>query len=209
MFQLVITAFEKSLGMRRLLRKEAAARIGLGFALLLLAVFSVAPVISGTSAKAIVQDPVPGFQGTVNHYRVGMHAGCPDRCSQWMNPDFRAFPDGRVESPITIENDSMRGFCGRIRMVVRDAAGLDAEGRPLGRVLGTFVSPKYCIQGKPPGKAIRYVIPWSFQASPAVGQRGADLYGVPEEYEDIGMNWGFLDPFIKIAEAIITVAATQ
>jgi hypothetical protein len=67
----------------------------LGFASLVAAVGVVFALERGAGAV------VPGFQGTVNHCQVGMHAGCPQRCSQWMNPDFQAFEDGRVESPIT------------------------------------------------------------------------------------------------------------
>jgi hypothetical protein len=56
---------------------------------------------------------VPGFQGTVNHYRVGMYDRTTGNYSQWMNVDFQAFNDGTVEAPIIIENDSLRGFCGQ------------------------------------------------------------------------------------------------
>jgi hypothetical protein len=161
---------------------------------------------------------VPGFQGTVNNYGVGMNPdeGCrhPSNgrpaCSQWFRFRFQAFNDGTVQAPFTITNDSLQGYCGAVTFVVRDRAN------PPGRILGTFTSPRYCIKGK--GADTNYherraEIQWSFHTDPAVGQLGADLWGYPVAYEDQGINWDQLIPYgqvvAKVAEAIITAAASQ
>lgn len=157
-----------------------------------------------------VRAAVPGFQGTVNHYRVGMHEGCPQRCSQWMNPDFQAFEDGRVESPITIQNDTLRSFCGAIKITVRDRAG-----NPPGRILGVFQSATYCIKGKGGDtdyRARTVRVPWSFRTNPDVGRLGADLYAAPVNYRDNGVDFGqiFKDiggTVVKIAGPIISAAS--
>jgi len=82
---------------------------------------------------------VPGFQGTVNNYRVGMYDRTSGNILQWMNVALQANEGGTVTAPITMENDSMTGFTGSIRMVARDSAG---------NVLLSVVSPTYSISGK-------------------------------------------------------------
>lgn len=77
-----------------------------------------------------------------------------------------------------------------MRITVRDRA------TPPGNVLLTVLSPRYCIKGK--GGDTDYHergadVDWTFKTDPSVGLHGHDLYMVPEEYEDIGLNpdiWG-------------------
>jgi hypothetical protein len=161
----------------------------------------------------LVYAQIPGFQGTINNYGVGMNPtndcqhpsnGHP-ACSQWFHFTFQAFSDGRVHAPIRITNDSLNGYCGRVKFIVKD--------RPGGTVLGTFISGRYCIDGK--GSDTGYhertaYAEWDFQTDPAVGQRGGDLYGVGmnEEYQDLGLNFGVLFPdainkLFETAEAIV------
>jgi len=162
-----------------------------------------------------VDAQVPGFQGTVNNYGVGMN---PDEecrhprnggpaCSQWFRFKFQANKDGTVQAPFAITNDSLSGYCGAVIFVVRDRAD------PPGKILGTFKSPRYCIKGKGADTSYherRAKIPWSFKTDPAVG-RGADLYGYGVDYESIGINFDQLFPgagvVFKVAEAVITVAS--
>jgi hypothetical protein len=161
----------------------------------------------------LVYAQVPGFQGTVNNYDVGMNPtddcqhpsnGHP-ACSQWFHFQFQAFTDGRVHAPIRITNDSLNGYCGRVRFIVKDHPG--------GTVLGTFVSAWYCIEGK--GSDTNYhertaCAGWDFQTDPAVGERGGDLYGVGinEDYRDLGVNWKDIFPpgvgdLIELGEAYV------
>jgi hypothetical protein len=161
---------------------------------------------------------VPGFQGSVNNYGVGMNPdeGCrhppngKPACSQWFRFKFQAFNDGTVQAPFAITNDSLRGYCGAVTFVVRDRAN------PPGKILGTFKSARYCIAGK--GADTNYherraEVQWTFQTNPAVGQLGVDLYGYAEDYKDIGVNWSQIIPagdiITKVAEAVITAAASQ
>lgn len=169
-------------------------------------------ILAGYSSKA----QVPGFQGTVNNYGVGMNpedecrhpeTGKPQACSQWFRFRFQADNDGIVHAPFTITNDSLRGYCGRVKIVVRDRANTP------GNVLLTVLSPRYCIQGKGSGTDYherRADVDWTFKADSAVGRNGADLYMVPVEYQDIGLNWGDILPTaidivgaaVKVAEAV-------
>jgi hypothetical protein len=165
--------------------------------------------LASCSSKA----QVPGFQGRVNNYDVGMNPtdecqhpsnGHP-ACSQWFHLQFQAFNDGTVHVPIRITNDSLEGYCGRIRIIVKD--------RPGGNGLGTFVSAPYCIKGK--GADTNYhertaYVDWTFQTDPAVGQRGGDLggFGIDEEYENLGPDWGTFFPpelgdLVQVGEAIV------
>ncbi|SRR6266404_500542 len=87
---------------------------------------------------------VPGFQGTVNNYSVGMNPdeGCrhasngKPACSQWFRFKFQAFNDGTVQAPFAITHDSLNGYCAAVTFVVRDRAN------PPGKILGTFKSPR-------------------------------------------------------------------
>ena len=151
---------------------------------------------------AQVKAQVPGFHGTVNNYGVGMNLddGCrhpsngQPACSQWARFRFQAFDDGTVNAPFTVSNDSLHGYCGVVRLVVRDRAN------PPGNILGTFDSPRFCIAGKDPlnGHERRYDAGWTFKTDPTVGQNGADLYGVGiyDQYEDTGID------FVSWLEAI-------
>jgi hypothetical protein len=130
-------------------------------------------------------------------------------CSQWFHFKFQADNDGTVHAPIRITNDSLRGYCGRVKFTVKDHPG--------GTVLGVFVSGRYCIDGK--GGDTNYHertvnVDWTFKANPIVGQRGGDLYGVGmnEEYQDIGLNFGqivgeLVNGAKKLAEAYIAIGA--
>jgi hypothetical protein len=164
----------------------------------------------------LVYAQVSGFQGTVNNYDVGMNptGDCQHpsnehpACSQWFHFKFQAFADGMVQAPIRITNDSLNGYCGRVKLIVKDHAG--------GTVLRTFISGRYYIDSK--GSDTEYhertvSMDWTFKADPAVGQRGGDLYGVGmnEEYQDLGLNSPKLFPdavnkFIQTAEAIVCCA---
>ena len=171
-------------------------------------------IMTTTAAYESKAQVVPGFQGTVNNYGVGMNPdeGCrhPSNgnpaCSQWFRFRFQAFNDGTVKAPFTITNDSLEGYCGAVTFVVRDRAN------PPGRILGTFRSPRYCFEGK--GADTNYHErradeQWSFKTDAAVGQNGADLYGYPVDYEGQGINWDQLLPgevVVKVAEAVITAA---
>src|SRR6266403_1419276 len=116
---------------------------------------------------------VPGFQGTVNNYSVGMNPdeGCrhasngKPACSQWFRLKFSA--------PLSRRANCIKG----------KGADTDYHER-------------------------RAEIQWSFKTDPAVGQRGADLYGYAVDYEDIGINFDFPGAGIvkKVAEAVITAA---
>jgi hypothetical protein len=46
-----------------------------------------------------------------------------DNFQQWMNVAFTAYEDGRVDSPITLENNTYYGFKGRIWLIIKDATG--------------------------------------------------------------------------------------
>jgi hypothetical protein len=178
-------------------RKERGDMISARLALVFLTLMAV------HQSKAAV----PGFQGTVNNYGVGMNPeeGCrhppngKPACSQWFRFKFQADNDGTAHAPFTITNDSLQGYCGAVKFVVKD--------RPNGVVLGTFVSPRYCIKGK--GKDTdfherRADVDWTFKTDPAVGQKGGDLYGVGVDYESTGINFDFVGDILKVAEAIIT-----
>jgi hypothetical protein len=107
-----------------------------------------------------------------------------------------------VHAPIRITNDSLNGYCGRVKFIVKDHPG--------GTVLGTFVSARYCIEGK--GADTNFhertaYADWDFQTDPAVGQRGGDLYGVGinDDYQELEF-WDFpetLGVLIKVGEAVI------
>ncbi len=156
---------------------------------------------------------VPGFEGTVNNYGVGMNPddGCRHpsdghpACSQWFRFKFQAFNDGTVHAPFTITNDSISGYCGAVIFTVRDRAN------PPGRILGVFQSPRYCIKGKGFDTNFherRADVEWTFTTNPAVGQTGADLYGVGIDYEDRGPDGlDFIGDALKVAEAIITTTS--
>jgi hypothetical protein len=160
-----------------------------GYALILGAVL----VMAGSPRAQSAQDKTPGFQGTVNNYAVRMNPGddCQKRndgCSQHFNFHFQANTDGTINAPFEITNDSLNGFCGRVRIVARDRAG-----NPPGNVLLDVRSGTYCIPGK--GRDTGYHervqhIEWSFTASPQVGINGHDLYMVVENYQDRGIDWG-------------------
>ena len=117
--------------------------------------------------------PTSGFQNTVNHYNVGMWDRDNNNIQQWIKVDFTAYEDGRVDAPITLQNNTYYGFKGSITLRVRDAAN---------NQLLLVVSPEYAIGPKNPLHANtpnEATKPWSFQTSPNVGIYGADLYGVP------------------------------
>jgi hypothetical protein len=138
---------------------------------------------------------VPGFKGTVNNYDVGMNddSGCRNAptatqraCSQWFHVQFVAFENGIVRATIRVTNDSMQGYCGRIRIVVRDRAN------PPGQVLLNVQSPRLCISGK--GGDTNFherssMFDWSFKTSAAVSQTGADLFMEPIEYQGTGLDF--------------------
>ena len=128
----------------------------------------------------VVFSTIPGFQGTLNNYDVGMNPiqECQhppnghQACSQWFHFKFQADTNGRVHAPIRITNDTLNPYCGRVTFIVKDHPG--------GTVLGQFVSPRVCIDAK--GADTNWhertgYADWDFQADPAVGQRGGDLYG--------------------------------
>jgi hypothetical protein len=92
-------------------------------------------------SKAMAPAAVPGFNGTVNNYGVGMNdkpecrhppAGQQPACSGWFRFRFQADNDGTVHAPFRISNDSINGYCGAVKFVVRDRAN------PPGNILGTF-----------------------------------------------------------------------
>jgi len=166
--------------------------------------------MAGYVAKA----QVPGFHGTLNNYDVGMNdeekcrhpqPGTQRACSQWFHVQFRAFDDGTVKAPIRVTNDSLEGYCGRIRIVVRDRAN------PPGKVLLDVQSPRRCIDGKSPGHEVSGTWDWSFKTDPVVGRNGADLFMEPVEYEGKGIDFGHIisiaievvGAVAKVAEAII------
>jgi len=175
----------------------------------------LAVVLAGYSATA-QESTTPGFQNTVNNYGVGMNPEdkCrhpPDgkpACSQWFRFKFQAFTDGTVKAPFTITNDSANGYCGRVHIIARDRAN------PPGNVLLDVRSALYCIEGK--GDDTNYHerredVDWTFKTDPSVGLYGHDLYMVPEEYEDTGIDWtavlervpGAIGTLAKLKEAII------
>jgi hypothetical protein len=168
---------------------------------LVLSILALAAIYPSKAAAS-----TPGFQGTINNYGVGMNPddGCRvgRQCSQWFHFQFQAFPDGTVQAPFTITNDSMNGFCGRAVFVVKD--------HPDGKILGVFQSPRYCIAGKGADTdhhERREQVVWTFQTDPAVGQNGGDLYGYGTDYQDLGPNWDQVIPegqvILKVAEAIL------
>jgi hypothetical protein len=123
------------------------------------------------------KQPKSGFQNTVNHYGVGMWNRDNNNIQQWMKIDFTAYEDGRVDAPITMENNTYFAFKGSIRVIARDAAG---------NLLLDVISPECAIGSKNPLHATepnRATIGWSFTANPAVGINGADLYAVPANYD--------------------------
>jgi hypothetical protein len=175
---------------------------------LLVALFAVAL----TSYRGTAQSITSGFQSTVNHYAVGMNPdndcrhpsdGKP-KCSQHFNFHFQANTDGTINAPFELTNDSARGFCGRVHIIARDR-----PGNPPGRVLLDVKSGLYCIKGKGPDTGFHERVghvDWTFQADPQVGLNGHDLYMVGEEYEDTGLDLGWLNVLAKAIEVIGVVA---
>jgi hypothetical protein len=158
-----------------------------------------------------------GFQNTVNNYAVGMNpenecrhpaSGKKPACSQHFNFHFQAKTDGTINAPFEITNDSLRGFCGRVHIVVRDRAG-----NPPGAVLLDIRSGLYCIPGK--GADTHYHervqhVDWTFNASPNVGLNGHDLYMVGEDYQDHGLKLadivgGALGPVVKVIGTAVQI----
>ena len=75
--------------------------------------------------------------------------------------------------------------CRAVAFVVRDRAN------PPGKSLGAFTSPRYCNKGKGSDTDCherRADVQWPFQTDPAAGQKGADLYGYPANYDGQGIN---------------------
>jgi hypothetical protein len=162
---------------------------------------------------ATPEQTTPGFQNTVNNYAVGMNPeqecrhpapGRQPACSQHMNFHFQANTDGTISAPFEMTNDSLGGFCGRVRIVARDRA------TPPGNVLLDVQSGKFCINGK--GGNTDYHervghVDWTFQASPNVGRYGHDLYIVPVEYEDTGLDWAaVVQKAIAVIGTVVQVA---
>ena len=145
---------------------------------------------------AITQaETTSGFQNTVNNYNVGMNPQNECRhpsngrpaCSQWFHFKFQANTDGTVNAPFSITNDSLNGYCGRVRIIARDRAN------PPGNILLNVLSPRYCIQGKGFDTDFHERVAdvnWTFKTDPSVGLNGHDLYMVGEDYEDIGIDLG-------------------
>jgi hypothetical protein len=149
------------------------------------------------------KQPTSGFQNTVNHYGVGMWDRDTHNIQQWMKIDFTAYEDGRVDAPITMQNNTYFGFKGSIRVIARDAAGT---------LLLDVISPECAIGPKSPAHATEpnnATVGWSFTASPAVGINGASLYGVPATYSQdalpLGISFGQL---AQLAEMVITYVAS-
>jgi len=178
--------------------------------------FLLSLAVFGTAYSASAQ-VTSGFQNTVNNYSVGMNPenecrhpapGTQSACSQHFNFHFTAHTDGTITAPFEITNDSLRGFCGRVHIVVRDR-----PGTPPGNVLLDVKSGKYCIPGK--GADTDYHervqhVDWTFKASPDVGLNGHDLYMVGEEYEDTGLKLadligGALGPVIKVIGVVVQI----
>jgi len=174
----------------------------------------VAVLFAGYSVRAEVTS---GFQNTVNNYAVGMNPenecrhpapGRQPACSQHFNFHFQANTDGTINAPFEITNDSLRGFCGRVRIVARDRAG-----NPPGIVLLDVRSGVYCMPGK--GADTSYHervqhVDWTFNASPNVGLNGHDLYIVGEDYQDTGLSLadlisGALGPVINVIGTAVQI----
>jgi hypothetical protein len=160
----------------------------------LLAGASVALCFTYQPAKA--EEATSGFQGTVNHYGVGMNpesecrhpaSGRMPACSQNFHFHFQANVDhdGTIQAPFEITNDSLAGFCGRVHIVVRDRA------RPPGNILLEKRTNRFCIDGK--GRDTGFHervqhIDFSLPNSPTVGLRGHDLFMEAEDYVDLGVD---------------------
>jgi hypothetical protein len=106
-------------------------------------VFAFLTVMAGYTCPSKAQ--VPGFQGTVNNYGVGMN---PDQecrhpsnghpaCSQWFRFKFQAFNDGTVLAPFTITNDSMNAFVGPLRSSFEIEQTLQGKYSALSRLRAT------------------------------------------------------------------------
>jgi hypothetical protein len=162
-------------------------------------------VVALLMASTQVFASVPGFQDTVNHYRIGMDDPSGRNVHQWMNVDFISHRDGRIEANIHLENDTWSSFKGSVELVAKDAAG---------NVLLDVVSPEFAIAGKDVlhgDTPNRVTVPWSFQASPAVGLRGADLFGVRASYQQnylpdppFGLTW---EQVIQTAQMVVRYIA--
>jgi hypothetical protein len=122
---------------------------------------------------------------------------------QWMKIDFTAYEDGRIDAPITMENNTYFGFKGSIRVIVRDAAGT---------LLLDVISPECAIGSKNPLHATQpntATVGWSFTASPAVGINGASLYGVPATYSRDALPGNItFGQLVQVAEMVASYIAT-
>jgi hypothetical protein len=71
-------------------------------------------------------------------YGVKMNSGG----SQWIFVHFTVFSDGRIEAPLTYENDTLSGFCGGVHLELHDGPN---------NLLETFESPRIsALTGSPP-----------------------------------------------------------
>lgn len=148
--------------------------------------------------------PTSGFQGTVNHYGVGMWDRANNNIQQWIKVDFTAYEDGRVDAPITLQNNTYYGFKGSITLTVKDYDG--------NQIL-EIVSPEYAIGPKSPLHADtpnQATQPWQFNTSPDVGIYGAQLLGVPAAYSQdalpLGLNFGQIEQVAAAGAPILAAA---
>lgn len=160
-------------------------------------------VVQAIGSSALAEEITSGFQGTTNHYVVPMDASpasCRQRnvgCSKHMNFHFTAHRNGRVDIPFEMTNDdALHGFCASVRVIARDRAS------PPGNVLLDVQSGYYCIDAKAPGNERVGHVDWSFQADPAVGNNGHDLYITIARYDE-NIDWGRLSNVLSVIGGVI------
>ena len=143
------------------------------------AVAGTSPAI-GSASVAAPQDcnpkDVPGKHGTTNIYRVPFNGdGRGKGVSQSIVVKFTMFDDGRIEAPLTYENDSKEAFCGGVHIRLGDINN--------NSIAEFYSDPKQCVNGRPVislgGGVIVRNVDWKLQTTREVACKYAHLYIVP------------------------------
>lgn len=141
-------------------------------ALTALVLFGAIPpsLVPTALAQSCAPDNVPGKHGTPNNYNVPFNSGV----SHWIKLTFRMYDDGRIEAPLTYENDSVnQTFCGGVHIRLGDSAN--------NAIAHFYSDPTRCMNGKSPfgGGPSRQTYSWSFRTTPEVACRYAHLFIEP------------------------------
>lgn len=145
-----------------------------------LAVQSATSKASSTSCEP---SAVAGKHGTLNRYRVAFNGdGRGNGISHSIWVDFRLFDDGRIDAPLTYDNDSKEAFCGGVHVRLEDSRGT--------KLADFYSNPFQCVGGRPlislGGGNIVERHPWTVHVSSTVACRYAGLFIEPNTDQTTG-----------------------